>query len=445
MRIDLHKNFRSREQVLTAANAVFSQIMRKELGGIEYDEKAALYPGAAYPDTEDSCETELLLFEGGEKEAEALGIAGRIKKLLLSYKVTDKESGMLRPVSYKDIVILLRTTTGWDEAFKKVLEEEGIPVHVTSKTGYFAAAEVQELLHFLRILDNPLQDIPFYGVAHAYLGGFSEEEIAAVKAACPLAKYLYDAFREYAGRETEQQMDSDSVAEGQSGPDDAREERETGKLRRDPVLQERLRTFLVRIETYREMAVYMAVHELLQTIIRESAYLSYVSAKPGGSRRCANVEMLLVKASDYEKTSYYGLYHFLRYIEQLEKYDVDYGEANLQDENADVVRIMSIHKSKGLEFPVCFVAGLAKSFNMRDINAHLVMDVEQGIGVDYVDPVKRIRSRNLRRNFIAAGLKRDNIAEELRILYVAMTRAKEKLILTAAFAAAGRGGEDFLL
>lgn len=432
MRIDLHKNFRSREQVLTAANAVFSQIMRKELGGIEYDEKAALYPGAAYPDTEDSCETELLLFEGGEKEAEALGIAGRIKKLLLSYKVTDKESGMLRPVSYKDIVILLRTTTGWDEAFKKVLEEEGIPVHVTSKTGYFAAAEVQELLHFLRILDNPLQDIPFYGVAHAYLGGFSEEEIAAVKAACPLAKYLYDAFREYAGMGTEQQMDSDSVAEGQSGPDDAQEERETGKLRRDPVLQERLRTFLVRIETYREMAVYMAVHELLQTIIRESAYLSYVSAKPGGSRRCANVEMLLVKASDYEKTSYYGLYHFLRYIEQLEKYDVDYGEANLQDENADVVRIMSIHKSKGLEFPVCFVAGLAKSFNMRDINAHLVMDVEQGIGVDYVDPVKRIRSRNLRRNFIAAGLKRDNIAEELRILYVAMTRAKEKLILTAA-------------
>ena len=180
------------------------------------------------------------------------------------------------------------------------------------------------------------------------------------------------------------------------------------------------------------MTVYMPVHELLQTIIREYAYLPYVLAKPGGSRRRANTEMLLVKAADYEKTSYYGLYHFLRYIEQLEKYDVDYGEANLQDENADVVRIMSIHKSKGLEFPVCFVAGLAKSFNNRDTNGHLVMDVEQGIGVDYVNPGLRVSSRNLRRNFIAARLRKDNLAEELRILYVAMTRAKEKLFLTGS-------------
>lgn len=414
MRIDLYKNFRSRKQVLTAVNAVFSQVMRKELGGIDYDEKAALYPGAAYPDaaeTDDGAnDTELLLFEGEGKETEALGIARRIKQLMLFFRVTDKESGQLRQVSYKDIVILMRTTTGWDEEFKQILEQEGIPVHVTSKTGYFAAAEIRELLHFLRILDNPLQDIPFYGVAHSYFGGFSEEEIAMVKAAYPKKKYLYDAFREYAGAEkNEDQKDED--------------------------IQRRLRIFLEKIDRYREMAVYMAVHELLQTIIREYAYLSYVSARPGGSRRCANVEMLLVKAADYEKTSYYGLYHFLRYIEQLEKYDVDYGEANIQDENADVVRIMSIHKSKGLEFPICFVAGLAKGFNMRDVSGHLVMDVEKGIGVDYVNPEKRIRNKNIRRNFIAARLKRDNLAEELRILYVAMTRAKEKLILTGVLKA----------
>ncbi len=476
LRIDLHKNFRSRKQVLTAANAVFAQVMRKELGGIVYDEKAALYPGAVYPDAFDAVElpdagndveafldagndTELLLFTEDEgvseadrnrketaskadrasgrpvsaKQREAYGIARKIKELVTSFPVTDKETGKLRKASYKDIVILLRTTSGWDEEFKEILEEEGIPAHVASKTGYFASTEIQDLLHFLRILDNPLQDIPFYGVLHSFFGGFSEEEIAAVKAACPKKRYLYDAVKAYA--EDRQGM-SDGGPEAKQSKAEASEaeqpEAEPSEAEQADTLRCRLREFLEKLGRYREMTVYMPVHELLQTIIREYAYLPYVLAKPGGSRRRANTEMLLVKAADYEKTSYYGLYHFLRYIEQLEKYDVDYGEANLQDENADVVRIMSIHKSKGLEFPVCFVAGLAKSFNNRDTNGHLVMDVEQGIGVDYVNPGLRVSSRNLRRNFIAARLRKDNLAEELRILYVAMTRAKEKLFLTGS-------------
>ena len=476
LRIDLHKNFRSRKQVLTAANAVFAQVMRKELGGIVYDEKAALYPGAVYPDAFDAVElpdagndveafldagndTELLLFTEDEgvseadrnrketaskadrasgrpvsaKQREAYGIARKIKELVTSFPVTDKETGKLRKASYKDIVILLRTTSGWDEEFKEILEEEGIPAHVASKTGYFASTEIQDLLHFLQILDNPLQDIPFYGVLHSFFGGFSEEEIAAVKAACPKKRYLYDAVKAYA--EDRQGM-SDGGPEAEQSEAEASEaeqpEAEPSEAEQADTLRCRLREFLEKLGRYREMTVYMPVHELLQTIIREYAYLPYVLAKPGGSRRRANTEMLLVKAADYEKTSYYGLYHFLRYIEQLEKYDVDYGEANLQDENADVVRIMSIHKSKGLEFPVCFVAGLAKSFNNRDTNGHLVMDVEQGIGVDYVNPGLRVSSRNLRRNFIAARLRKDNLAEELRILYVAMTRAKEKLFLTGS-------------
>ncbi|MCM1144127.1 MAG: helicase-exonuclease AddAB subunit AddA [Blautia sp.] len=444
LRIDLHKNFRSREEVLISTNTVFSQVMREELGGVVYDEKAALYAGASYPENtvnaewaedeeqtgnaknEDSLndrrytepidnETELLLFvekeeeeesaddTPGAKQQEAYGIAREIRKLVTSFQVTDKESGTLRKASYRDIVILLRTTAGWDEEFKRILEEEGIPVHVTSKTGYFATTEIRELLHFLRILDNPLQDIPLYGALHSYFGGFTEEEIATVKAAYSKSRYLYDALVSYA---------------------------QGGQQASDVSLQEKLRKFLKTITDYREKAVYMPVHEILQTLIREYAYLDYVTAKPGGGRRRANVEMLLVKASDYEKTSYYGMYHFLRYIEQLEKYDVDYGEANLQDENADVVRIMSIHKSKGLEFPICIVAGLGKSFNNRDANSRLVMDMERGIGVDYVNPRLRISSRNLRRNFIAFKLRQDNLAEELRILYVAMTRAKEKLILT---------------
>ena len=480
LRIDLHKNFRSREQVLTGTNAVFEQVMRRELGGIVYDGKAALYPGAVYPAisglekpgcaeepadagkeaglhldagkneellSDAGNDVELLLFmeDGGvsetgrnaegtaleadrnsgrpvsAKQREAYGIARKIRELVTAFPVTDKETGKLRKASYKDIVILLRTTSGWDEEFKEILEEEGIPVHVTSKTGYFASTEIQELLHFLQILDNPLQDIPFYGVLHSFFGGFSEEEIAMVKAACPKKRYLYDAVKAYA-------EEGQGIAGG--GPEAESSEAEQPDVEQPDMFRRRLREFLEKLGRYREMTVYMPVHELLQTIIREYAYLPYVLAKPGGSRRRANTEMLLVKAADYEKTSYYGLYHFLRYIEQLEKYDVDYGEAGLQDENADVVRIMSIHKSKGLEFPICFVAGLAKSFNNRDTNGHLVMDVEQGIGVDYVNPELRVCSRNLRRNFIAARLRKDNLAEELRVLYVAMTRAKEKLILT---------------
>ena len=406
-KIDLHQNFRSRSEVLNSVNTVFEQIMGKEVGGIVYDDLASLHPGAVYPPQtyERANDTGLLLYRTDEKpedlsvkEQEAYGVAAKIKELMRQFKVTDKESGELRMLSYRDIVILLRTTSGWDEIFKKVLEEEGIPVHMTSRTGYFAAGEVQELLHFLRILDNPLQDIPLYGVLHAYLGGFEEEEIALIRAAYPMKKYLYDAMRA-------------CVDEGRD---------ETGKIE----------TFLARINRYRELASYLTVQELLQTILRETDYLNYVTVKPEGNKRRANVEMLLIKAADYEKTSYFGLYHFLRYMEQLEKYEVDYGEAGLQDENADVVRIMSIHKSKGLEFPICFVSGLAKGFQTRDINGRLVLDIDEGIGVDYVDPAKRVRGGDLRKNVIADKLKVENLAEEMRILYVAMTRAKEKLILT---------------
>lgn len=412
-RIDLHQNFRSRFEVLNTTNAVFEQIMGKDVGGIIYDDLAALHMGAVYPvqPENDANLTELLLFGTDEKpedlsakEQEAYGIAAKIKMLMREFTVMDRGSGVLRALSYRDIVILMRTTAGWDEVFKRVLESEGIPVHMTSRTGYFAASEVQELLHFLRVLDNPLQDIPLYGVMHSYLGGFSEEEIALIRAAYPKKKYLYDAVRGYVQSDIEE-------AQGKK-------------------LIDKIRSFLDRISRYRSLSAYLSVQELLQTILRETDYLNYVAVKPEGNKRRANVEMLMVKAADYEKTSFFGLYHFLRYMEQLEKYEVDYGEAGLQDENADVVRIMSIHKSKGLEFPVCFVAGLAKGFQTRDINGRLVLDIDAGIGVDYVNPAERVRGKDLRKNVIAEKMRVDNLAEEMRILYVAMTRAAEKLILT---------------
>lgn len=433
-RIDLAKNFRSRVQVVDAVNGVFSRIMSREIGGIAYDDKAALYPGAVYPAQEDpTYGSELLLIqkpEKGEREEssigeqhaegagvlvdydnvrqlEALAIAAHIKQLKGSLKVMEKSTGELRPVRYSDMVILLRTTSGWDEEFKKILEQQGIPVYITSKTGYFGALEVQELLQFLRVLDNPRQDIPLFGVMQSVFGGFTQEEIAQIRSGgeghSRKRMTLYEALKEVA----------------QSGRTE------------DTELSIKANDFLQRIDHYRNLTPYTSIRDLLQRILDDYDYLNYVTALPTGSKRRANVEMLLTKASAFEKTSYFGLFHFIRYMEQLEKYDVDYGEADTLDENADVVRIMSIHKSKGLEFPVVFVSGLSKRFNMQDANQSLIVDMDLGVAVDYVDSVRRIKNKTLRRTVLSAKMKEDNLAEELRVLYVALTRAREKLILTA--------------
>lgn len=455
-RIDLAKNFRSRVQVVNTVNEVFSRIMSRKIGGIEYDEKAALYPGAVYPAAEDPAyRSELLLLSKPAKEAEADGasaknpmdvesaitgnydnvrqleamaIATRIKELRETLKVTEKSTGELRPVRYSDMVILLRTTSGWDEEFKKVLEQQGIPVYITSKTGYFGASEVQELLQFLRVLDNPRQDIPLFGVMQSVFGGFTQEEIAVIRSGRKRMT-LYEALKEVAQRNAEQTND---IMLGTAGQEmQGTEAASNVYATRENELQSKVRNFLGTINHYRDLTPYTSIRDLLQCVIDDFDYLNYVTALPAGGKRRANVEMLLTKAAAFEKTSYFGLFHFIRYMEQLEKYDVDYGEADTLDENADVVRIMSIHKSKGLEFPVVFVSGLSKRFNMQDANQSMIVDMDLGVAVDYVDPVRRIKNKTLRRNVLSAKMKEDNLAEELRVLYVALTRAREKLILTS--------------
>lgn len=446
-RIDLAKNFRSRKQVVDAVNDVFSRLMSQDTGGIAYDERAALYPGAVYPENP-GCESELLLIEKPgkdsaleEKQAEALAIAARIRELLAGFQVTDRESGLLRRARYSDMVILLRSNSGWDEEFKEVLEKEGIPVYISSRTGYFGASEVQELLQLLRVLDNPTQDIPLFGVMKSLFGGFDEEEIALIRSGAKDGA-LYEAVRGFAEKGREE-------AGGGTGEVSVRAEEAgggTGEVcgvpeDRAQALGQKCSAFLERIDRYRAMAVYLPIRELLAALVDDFDYLNYVTALPAGSRRRANVEMLFTKASDFEKTSYFGLFHFIRYIEQLEKYDVDYGEADTLDENADVVRIMSIHKSKGLEFPITFVSGLSKRFNMQDANQSLILDMDLGLGIDYVEPVRRIRNRTLRRAVLAAKLKTDSLSEELRVLYVALTRAREKLIMTATLQEAAKKWE----
>lgn len=398
-RIDLHKNFRSRKQVIDSVNHVFYRIMGEELGQIEYTQKEALYPGAVYEEGVDDYSTELLILDQTEEEvkkAEAQMVAGRIKQLVGKFQVTDKESGNLRPAKFGDIVVLLRSNAGWDEEFYNVFMEQNIPACVTSKTGYFSAKEVQILLSFLKVIDNPRQDIPLFGTMKSLLGRFNEEEIVRIKGMGQ--ESLYDNLK--------------LMAEGE------------GELNKKSV------AFLERLDRYRDLVYIMPIHKLLRVYLKETGYLPYFAGLAGGKQRLANVKMLLEKAENYEKTSYFGLFHFLRYMEQLQKYDIDAADAGGSDETQNAVRIMSIHKSKGLEFPICIVAGLSKKMNQQDINAGLVCDMDLGIGMEYRNARKRIRNTDLRRNVLAEKMRLDNLGEELRILYVAMTRAREKLILS---------------
>ena len=419
-RIDLKKNFRSRRQVTDSVNEVFSCLMGKDLGGVAYDADAALYPGAVFPDpcgvAQDPYRTEVLLCVPGEdgmeeKEREAMAVAGRIRELVGQLPVVDSETKELRPARYSDMVILLRSPSGWDETFKKVLESCGIPVYISSRTGYFAATEVQTVLNFLRVLNNPLQDIPLFGVLKSPAAGFSDREIALIRAKKEKGR-LYESLCACA-------------KEGQA----AEKKTEEAKL------CAKAQAFLTLLERFRNYAVYLPIHELIREFLEQTGYLYTASALPGGEQRRANLEMLLSKAESFEKTSYFGLFHFIRYMEQVEKYDIDYGEASLQDENADTVRIMSIHRSKGLEFPVCFVSGLGKRFNMQDIAKPVIVDMDLGIGLDYVDSALRVKRGTLKKNVMAGKLQRDSLGEELRVLYVAMTRAQEKLILTGGLKA----------
>lgn len=458
-RIDLHKNFRSRYEVLNSVNYIFRQIMTENPGGIVYDEDATLYAGAKFPERVDLCAekdawvqdggkpesdasqsmkkeeangallkaeeinetsskesaytTELWLTESDtarRRETEARMVGARIEAMVGKEQIWDRdltpegwtegmERGGYRPVQYKDIVILLRTVSGWADTFGSVLTEMGIPNFTGSQSGYFSAAEVRTVLSYLQVLDNPRQDIPLAAVLHSAIGGLDEEELAWIRSESEEGSF-YECCRAYL----------------ESGADKA--------------IKEKLAHFFDMLERFRARAEYTPVHLLLWEILDETGYGAYAQALPAGSQRKANLDMLVEKAIAYEATSYRGLYHFVRYIENLKKYEVDYGEANIGSESDNTVRIMSIHKSKGLEFPVVFVCGMAKQFNETDSRAKAVMHPSLGIGCDCVDTRLRTRQASLLKKIIQKTTSMENLGEEMRVLYVAMTRAKEKLILT---------------
>lgn len=425
-RVDLHKNFRSRQEVLDSVNYLFERIMQRGFGGIEYDDNAALYPGADFPeqpgdaDGRFSYRTELLLMDkkeaaiwtedGGrdEKKAEARMIARRIRELTESGLVYDWTEGAYRRVRYRDIVILTRSVKGWAESFSSVLAEEGIPAYSVSREGYFETYEVSVLMDYLRILDNARQDLPLAAVLASPFGGLDVQDLARIRLASPEFPF-YTAALQYAEMECPEQE---------------------GIREKDSKIRKKLKEFYEQLTYFRRKVPYTPIHELLGEIIEETGYGTYISAMPGGAQRQANVEMLVEKAAAFEGTSYKGLFNFIRYIEQIRKYDVDYGEAGIMDEQADTVRIMSIHKSKGLEFPVVFAAGMGKVFNMQDVRGSVILHPELGAGLDVVDLERRTKAPTFLKKMIQEQAALESLAEEMRVLYVAMTRAKEKLILT---------------
>ncbi len=443
-RIDLHKNFRSREQVLSSVNFIFEQIMGKDLGGVEYDEAAALYPGAVFPERDElkssgkesevelekdkeSSEimsskesswlaTEILIgqtdtqewseenseeakAELAAQELEARMVGTRIREIVGKEMVLDKATGTYRPARFKDCVILLRTITGWSETFTKTLKDMGIPAFSTSRTGYFETLEIMTMLNYLKICDNPMQEIPFTGVLLSTIGGCTPEELAVIKSSYP-DKKIYECVWNYR------------------------------KMGENDVICRKLDRFLTQYEMIRSRVPYTPIHELILWILKITGYGNSAAAMPGGAQRAANLEMLVEKAMEFEKTSYRGLFNFCRYMEQLQKYQVDFGEVNTTSENEDTVRIMSIHKSKGLEFPIVFVAGMGKRFNMMDANAGLLIHPDLGIGMFGISPKLRVKTPTLLRQVIQKQIRLESLGEELRVLYVALTRAKEKLIIT---------------
>lgn len=422
-RIDLHKNFRSRNEVLDFTNDIFYKIMAADLGNVQYDDDAALYPGASYP--EETMSPELLLVdykdeelseiiedEDGDKvQIEALLIANRIRSLMENGMVTDKKTGQLRAVQYRDIVILSRSVATWGNTVAAVLKDCDIPAHVESNTGYFSSYEIQVILSMLRILDNPLQDIPMAAVLASPIVGMDDEELAQIRSAFKGVSFAQAAL---------------SAMAGEDGYED-----------------EKLKAFALVFERLRGAVADTPIHELLYMMLDETGFYRYASAMPAGKRRRQNIDMLIEMAAAYEKTSYKGLFHFVRYIDIQQKYEIDYGEADTAGENDDVVRIMTIHKSKGLEFPVVFVSGLGKGFNTQDTKSDLVIHEKLGLGLVEKTKSPRTKRPSLIRNEIESRIKRENLGEELRVLYVALTRAKEKIILTGGLSNAQKSFEKY--
>lgn len=416
LKIQLFKNFRSRKNILEVTNLIFKNIMSKTLGDIKYDENEYLNLGANYEEPNENINyagnTEISIIDLKQEEeqeesknientvCEARFVASKIKELIDSgYKVFDKNNGY-RNVTYKDIVILLRATSNLASLYEKELNDLNIPVFSDTGGSYLESIEIETIMAILKVIDNPMQDIPLVTVLRSPIGGFSDNDLIEIKLNLDKNhKYFYDAIVE-ASKNEELNVNKKTV-----------------KL-------------LQQIKEWRKKQEYLTLDELIWQIYLDTGYYNYVSLMPNGKLRQANLKMLFEKAKEYEKGSFKGLFNFINFIDKLKMSSGDMDSAKVIGENEDVVRIMSIHKSKGLEFPVVFLSSTGKKFNMQDLNDNILLHQDIGIGPKYIDYERRIEYNTLAKVAIAQKNKIETISEEMRVLYVALTRAKEKLIIT---------------
>lgn len=412
-KIQLFKNFRSRSNILDFTNLVFEDIMSRELGNIEYNQDEYLNLGANFETIQNQdykTELEILdlseenddIWKTDEEETEeeqekvedvvleARFVARKIKELIDSkYQIIDKKTGR-RDIQYKDIAILLRTSSGVANVYEKEISELEIPVYSDSSSQYLQSVEIETIMSLLRIINNPMQDIPLVTVMRSPIGNFTDNELIEIRMADRNSSF-YEAL-----------LKSDL---------------------------EKAHRFLSLLKELREDEEYMTLDEWIWNIYTKTGYMNYVNLMPNGALRVSNLRMLFERAKQYEEASFKGLYNFINFIDKIKFNQEDLKAAKIIGENENVVRIMTIHKSKGLEFPVVILAGVGKQFNFRDLNGKILLDQDLGMGPQYIDSDRYIEFKTLAKKALAIKAKNEAISEEMRILYVALTRAKEKLII----------------
>lgn len=427
-KILLFKNFRSREGIINGVNFIFRAIMSENIGELNYNDKEELKLGARFDEIDKNIfnslgdnelhiiekniiEDDLASEEDDEENIdrirlEARMVAKRIDMLIQPedkpYAVFDKNTKEYRGVRFKDIVILLRATKNWAPTFMDELKKHDIPVFADAGTGYFETTEIKTILALLEITDNPLQDIPLLAVLRSPIASFSDEEIIDIRNADKTVTF-YELLK---GICKNSELESN--------------------------LTEKCSHFVKLLNKFRARSKHIPIDEFIWYLYTETGYYGYVGAMQGGMQRQANLRILFQRAKAYESTSYKGLFNFINFINRLKTSSKDMGSAKILGENEDVVRIMSIHKSKGLEFPIVILSGCGKNFNLRDMSKSILLHYDLGIGPDYVNFKRRISYPTIFKNAIKKKIKIESLSEEMRILYVATTRAKEKLIITGS-------------
>jgi ATP-dependent helicase/nuclease subunit A len=439
--IRLMGNYRSGQAVVGAVNAVFAKVMREDFGGIQYsgENELAARGLLGSPERGNSGweKVELLILDKGEGEVsdppeadvryeapadavedvvedavemEARLVAGRILEMRSS-KVWDHRTETWRPAEFRDMAVLLRSVRNTAPIYMEVFQSMGIPAYAELSGGYFKAREVQTILAYLKVIDNPRQDIPLAALMLSPICGFTPSELARTRQFRKEAD-LYEAVL-WGARKAE-----------------------------DP-LKSKLRDCLRRIAGYRRQSAYESMSKLIWRVFEDTHYFELVGAMPGGARRQANLLYLIDRARQFEQTSLKGLYQFLNFIQNMERAGYDLGTAAVSGENEDLVRILSVHRSKGLEFPVVFLGQAGRRFNMRDLGSDMLLHRTLGMGLRFVDPLRRVKYPTLAWEAVRLRLRKESLAEEARILYVAMTRARQVLVVAGSLKDAAKTCETW--